>query len=128
MFFFFSRKALAWHPWDSKILCVGGGFCDGSLTIWNVNTQTPLQYRRIDFTGAVENLTFNKVSGELIVQWTYWERDRRLAKIAILSSLDRVVDVIPVEKRVRIWNLLWNPDHTRMGEIYSNYYLPSRKC
>ncbi|XP_033215683.1 protein cortex-like [Belonocnema kinseyi] len=108
-------KALAWHPWDSKILCVGGGFCDGSLTIWNVNTQTPLQYRRIDFTGAVENLTFNKISGELIVQWTYWERDRRFAKIAILASLDRVVDVIPVEKRIRIWNLLWNPDHTRMA-------------
>ena len=91
------------------------------MTIWNVNTQTPLQYRRINFTGAIENLTFNKITGELVVQWTYWEHDERFVQIAILASLDQVVDVIPIEKRIRTWNLLWSPTHTRMGEeMYLN--------
>ncbi|XP_043472409.1 protein cortex [Leptopilina heterotoma] len=112
-------KAIAWHPWNNHILCIGGGHHDGSLTVWNINTQKPLQYRTIDFMGAVENLTFNKLTGELIVHWICLEHNRREVKIVVLASLDRIVDFIPIYKD-KILNFTWNPDHTKIALSYNN--------
>ncbi|XP_051173837.1 protein cortex isoform X2 [Leptopilina boulardi] len=108
-------KSLAWHPWNNHILCVGGGHNDGSLSVWNVNVQKPLQYRTIDFTGTVENLLFNKLTGELIVHWSCYERGERQVKIVVLENLDKIVDFIPIEKDVKILNIISNPDHTKLA-------------
>nr|XP_012139793.1 PREDICTED: APC/C activator protein CDH1-like [Megachile rotundata] len=112
-------KALAWHPHDGDCLCIGGGIGDGSLLLWNVNKVDALSYRLVKFHGAVENLAWNKHSGELVVHWSYRERQNRYTIIPVFASLDRIVDVIPIDKETRVDTILWNFDHTQIA-VQSN--------
>ncbi|XP_076248671.1 protein cortex [Calliopsis andreniformis] len=109
-------KALAWHPYESGTLCLGGGLGDASLSLWNVNKLDPEQvsYRHVDFFGAVKNLAWNKISGELVVHWSYWIGENQYTAIPVLASLDRVVDVLPVEKDSQFNYIMWNSDHTQL--------------
>ncbi|XP_015434356.1 PREDICTED: APC/C activator protein CDH1-like [Dufourea novaeangliae] len=108
-------KALAWHPQESGLLCVGGGLGDASLSLWDVNKLDPVSYRLVEFYGAVENLAWNKRSGELVVQWSYWEDENRYTIMPVLASLDRIVDVLPIKKDVRIRSIMWNAEHIQLG-------------
>lgn len=84
-------QALAWHPSESGCLCIGGGLGDASLSLWNVNKLDPeeVSYRHVDFFGAVENLAWNKSSGELVVHWSYWVEQTQYTAMPVLASLDR---------------------------------------
>ncbi|KAG7212039.1 hypothetical protein KM043_011233 [Ampulex compressa] len=110
-----SVKAVVWHPRESGILCIGGGLRDASLSLWNVNRQEPQGYRRVNFYGSVENLAWNKLSGELVVQWSYWEDRTRHTVVPLLGSLDHVVDVLPIQKDARVCCIMWNSDHTQLA-------------
>ncbi|XP_076764146.1 protein cortex [Xylocopa sonorina] len=107
--------ALAWHPYQNGYLCIGGGVGDASLSLWNVNKLNPANYRHVNFHGAVENLAWNKHSGELIVHWSYWEGHKRYNVIPVFTSLDHIVDAIPVEKELQVNAVIWNPDHTQLA-------------
>ncbi|XP_076170772.1 protein cortex [Ptiloglossa arizonensis] len=115
-------KALAWHPHESDLLCIGGGLGDASLSLWNVNKLDPVSYRLVPFNGAVENLAWNKLSGELTVHWSYWEEQKQYTVIPVFASLDQIVDAVPVDKDWQIKSMMWNADHTQLA-IYSNEVL-----
>ncbi|KOC64464.1 Cell division cycle protein 20 like protein [Habropoda laboriosa] len=108
-------RALAWHPYESALLCIGGGLGDASLSLWNVNKLDPVSYRHVDFQGAVENLAWNKISGELVVQWSHWTGQNRCTMMPVLASLDHIVDELPVDKDSQVHDITWNSDHTQLG-------------
>ena len=107
-----------WHPWSPGILCIGGGPGDGALSLWNVNNQSQLSYRKIKFVGSVDKLMFNKLSGELLVHWYYLDEEKLRSKIVVLAGIDKIVDVVPTEPDDRMVNLVWSPDHTRLGILF----------
>ncbi|XP_031836997.2 protein cortex isoform X1 [Nomia melanderi] len=107
--------AVAWHPYDGNLLCIGGGWSDASLSLWNMSTRNVQSYRLVDFFGAVENLAWNKRSGELVVHWAYWENDIEYNVVPVLGSLDRIVDMVPMKKDLQVISLVWNADHTQLG-------------
>ncbi|XP_044586487.1 fizzy-related protein homolog isoform X2 [Cotesia glomerata] len=115
-------EALAWHPWEKGVLCIGGGVGDGSLSLWDIPKQKSLDYRRVNFLSRVKHLAWNKLSGELVVVWYYWEGNTRSTTIPVLASWNRIVDGITIQKNTdslsfnhRIANVVWNPHHTRLG-------------
>ncbi|XP_011497839.1 PREDICTED: cell division cycle 20.5, cofactor of APC complex-like [Ceratosolen solmsi marchali] len=116
--FYACIKAFAWHPWSSGILCIGGGPGDASVSLWNVNSQRQLGYRKVKFVGSVDSMMFNKLSGELLVHWYYLENDRLRSKIAILAGLDHIVDAVPIQSEHRMLNIVWSPDHTKLAMQY----------
>ncbi|OAD58230.1 Protein cortex [Eufriesea mexicana] len=108
--------ALAWHPFESGLLCIGGGLGDGSLSLWNMNKLKSVNYRHVQFCGVVNNMIWNKLSGELVVQWSYLEGRNQYAVMPVFASLDRIVDVVPIDKEIPLLNsILWNPDHTQLA-------------
>uniref|UniRef100_A0ABD2W4T1 Protein cortex n=1 Tax=Trichogramma kaykai TaxID=54128 RepID=A0ABD2W4T1_9HYME len=113
--FFASVRAFAWHPWSSGILCIGGGPGDASLSLWNVNSQRQLGYRKVHFVGSVDSMLFNKLSGELLVHWYYLEGEKLRSKIAVLAGLNRIVDAVPIQPEHRMLNIVWSPDHTKLA-------------
>ncbi|XP_063979117.1 protein cortex-like [Diachasmimorpha longicaudata] len=120
-----ATQAFAWHPWDSGTLCIGGGYNDGSLSLWDMQRQESIGYKRVAFLGHVKNMKWNKISGELVVQWYYWEGDKRFVTIPVLASWDRIVDVAQWSPRygTHAYNVVWNPDHTKLGVQVSNALL-----
>ncbi|XP_071568701.1 protein cortex [Temnothorax nylanderi] len=111
--FFKPVKAIAWHPKVPGLLCIGGNR-SGSLSLWNVNKCAMTAYVRTKFNGRVENLVWNKLSGELVVHWTYMEGDNRYAIVAVLASLNRIVDVLPLDKETQLSFLKFNAAHEQL--------------
>ena len=108
-------QSLAWQPNENGTLCVGGGVGDASLSLWNMNKLNPPAYRTVKFNGAVENMLWNKQSGELVVHWTYLEGGKQYTIMPVFASLDRIVDVLPVDKEMQVNTVMWNFDHTQLG-------------
>lgn len=109
-------QALAWHPYESGLLCIGGGLGDASLTLWDMNRLSTPTYRDVRFQGIVKNMLWNKHSGELVVHWSYAERHNdTCTAIPVLASLDRIVDEVPLDKEMRINAIMWNSDQTQLG-------------
>ncbi|XP_054000604.1 protein cortex-like isoform X1 [Hylaeus anthracinus] len=115
-------KALAWHPQDGGLLCTGGGLGDASLSLWNINKCESLSYRLVEFYGAVENLAWNKLSGELVVHWSYWLNERQYTIMPVLAGLDRFVDALPLERNVLVKSIMWNADHTKLATYGSDFF------
>ncbi|XP_076623601.1 protein cortex [Colletes latitarsis] len=115
-------KAMVWHPHENDLLCIGGGLGDASLSLWNVNKLDCQSYRVVEFFGAVENLAWNKLSSELVVQWSYWEEHKQYTIMPVLASLDRFVDAVPVEKDLPIKSIMWNSDHTQLATYNNEFF------
>ncbi|XP_011696844.1 PREDICTED: protein cortex isoform X2 [Wasmannia auropunctata] len=112
-------KAVAWHPQVPDLLCLGGRK-NGSLSLWNVNKCAMMAHVRPKFNGCVENLAWNKLSGELIVHWTYKEGDNKYTIVAVLASFNRIVDVLPLDKETQLSFLKFNATHERLITFCSN--------
>ncbi|XP_014477600.1 PREDICTED: uncharacterized protein LOC106746015 isoform X2 [Dinoponera quadriceps] len=108
-----SIKAVAWHPEISGLLCIGGSR-DSSLSLWNINTYTMIDYLPAKFQGCVENLAWNKLSGELVVHWSYAVGDKRYSVIPILANFERIVDAIPLDKSERLSFFKFNTTHKQL--------------
>ncbi|XP_036151155.1 protein cortex [Monomorium pharaonis] len=106
-------KAVAWHPQVSGLLCIGGRK-NGSLSLWNVNKCAMTAFVRTKFDGRVENLAWNKLSGELVVHWTYKEEDNRYTIVAVLASFNRIVDVLSLDKETKLSFLKFNATHKQL--------------
>lgn len=74
-----------------------------------------IAFVRAKFDGRVENLAWNKLSGELVVHWTYKEGDNRYVVIAVLSSLNRIVDVLPLDNTSQFSFLKFNATHEKLS-------------
>lgn len=70
---------------------------------------------RAKFNGRVENLAWNKLSGELVVHWTYKEGDNRYAIVAVLASLNQIVDVLPLDNESQLSFLKFNAAHEKLS-------------
>ncbi|KAJ9601164.1 hypothetical protein L9F63_000684, partial [Diploptera punctata] len=57
-------RAIAWHPWKASCLVIGG-INDGTLSVWNVNTQRK-EVQQLDPRAAIYSLEFNFLTGELV--------------------------------------------------------------
>jgi len=108
------RQAIAWHPQVPDLLCIGGRK-NGSLSLWNVNKCAMTAFVRAKFNGRVENLAWNKLSGELVVHWTYKEEDNIYTIVAVLASFNRIVDVLPLDKEIRLCFLKFNAAHEQLS-------------
>ncbi|KYQ50343.1 Protein cortex [Trachymyrmex zeteki] len=121
--FFKPVKAIAWHPQISDLLCIGGRK-NGSLSLWNVNKCAMTAFVRAKFNGRVENLAWNKLSGELVVHWTYKEEDNICTIVAVLASFNRIVDVLPLDKKMRVCFLKFNAAHEQLRmQILSFFFV-----
>lgn len=114
-------QSLAWQPYESGVLCIGGGVGDASLSLWNMNKLNPPTYRDVKFNGAVENMLWNKHSGELVVHWSYLKGRKQRTVMPVFASLDRIVDVLPVDKEMQVNAVMWNSDHTQLGTWKSSF-------
>ncbi|XP_011170967.2 uncharacterized protein LOC105203771 [Solenopsis invicta] len=79
-----------------------------------------MAFVRTKFNGRVENLAWNKLSGELVVHWTYMEGDNRYTIVAVLASFNRIVDVLPLDKETELYFLKFNTAHERLITFCSN--------
>ncbi|KAK4876023.1 hypothetical protein RN001_012445 [Aquatica leii] len=104
-------KGVAWHPWKPSYLAVGGGYGNGSLTLWNATNYTRLGYRAPSDNGAisVDSLTWNPLTGELVVSYWLEKNGIELNSIVVLSNLTTEVDAIEWHNG-RVLYLLWGND------------------
>ncbi|KAF5270180.1 hypothetical protein FQR65_LT05660 [Abscondita terminalis] len=101
-------KGLAWHPWQDSYLAIGGGYGNGSLSIWNATNYTELGYKSGAENDAisVDNLTWSPLTGELVVSYWLKRNNDEKNSIVILSNLTSVVDAIEWHTG-RVLYLLW---------------------
>jgi len=74
-----------------------------------------IAFVRTKLNGRVENLAWNKLSGELVVHWTYREGDNRYTIVAVLASFNRIVDVLPLDKETQLSFLKFNATHEQLS-------------
>ncbi|XP_035902179.1 protein cortex-like [Anopheles stephensi] len=72
-------------------------------------------YRRQDSDCIVTTLAFNKISGELVVCYSFTDVNKP-PEILVLASMDRVVDVMRNHDDV-IVHLLWSPDGKQLASV-----------
>lgn len=105
---------MAWHPWESSILCIGGG--EGGLSIMNISRPKCLVYRSISFNGCVDSISWNKVTGEMVVNWFVHKRGQCFVAMPVYASFNRVTDaIVPTLKKNRIAYVAWSPDGSQIG-------------
>lgn len=105
---------MAWHPEVSGLLCIGGSE-DASLSLWNINTYAMIDYLPAKFEGRVENLAWNKLSGELVVHWSYPVGNNRHSVMPVLANFERTVDAIPLDKDERLSFLKFNTTQKQLS-------------
>lgn len=85
------------------------------MSLWNINTYEMIDYLPAKFQGHVENLAWNKLSGELVVHWSYAVGNKRRSVIPVLANFERTVDAIPLDKDARLSFLKFNATHKLLG-------------
>ncbi|XP_072749606.1 protein cortex isoform X2 [Anoplolepis gracilipes] len=118
-------KVVAWHPQVSNTLCVGDGN-SGSLSLWNIDKKAMIANVCVkSHRPRVENFAWNKLSGELVVHWTYSVDNKRYTIIPVLASFDRIVDALPLSKEAHISFLKFNATHEELitygNEVFSTW-------
>jgi len=77
-------------------------------------------YYRKDKIFSIDGISFNKVSGEMVVACTLKNAidGCDAYEVLVLASLNRVVDILKHhDDLIRV--LLWSPDGKRLGILYS---------
>ncbi|CAH1383131.1 protein cortex-like [Tenebrio molitor] len=89
-------RALAWHPWANSLLAIGHGYNQGHVIVWNVNTHKQIAREKTTYkNSSIDCLTFNPLSGELVVSYfVHCTRDRTKGSgiISVLTNIDNVVE------------------------------------
>lgn len=98
----------------ANLFCVGGRK-NGSLSLWNVSKCAMTAFVTTKFNGRVKNLAWNKLSGELVVHWTYREGDNRYTIVAVLASFNQIVDVLPLDKETQFSFMKFNAAHEQLS-------------
>jgi len=76
--FHLSFQGLSWHPWKSSLLCVGTS--NGHLALLNTSLGKCIHSKRESNT-IIYEVTFNKLSGELVVSQTYCESGKTYSRL-----------------------------------------------
>ncbi|XP_049298213.1 protein cortex-like isoform X3 [Anopheles funestus] len=126
-----------WHPWREDEIVIGESVVTGAtqnpcalsktgclilladsepimIALYHVPSREVVSYyRRQDCDCIVTTLSFNKISGELVVCYSFTDMNKQ-PEILVLASMDRVVDVMRNHDDV-IVHLLWSPDGKQLG-------------
>ncbi|KAJ8957359.1 hypothetical protein NQ318_004838, partial [Aromia moschata] len=107
-------KSIAWHPWRDSLMVLAGAKC---TTLWNINARKPVRCCRHPYGNSiVDSLTFNPLSGELVVSY-YALRNHHeegIHFLTVLKDLDDIVDEVQFHVG-RVPYLLWDAQGTKLG-------------
>lgn len=113
-FTFHQFKALAWCPWDSKLLASGGGSSDRTIHFWNA--QTSARLNSLVTPSQVTSLVFNPHAREIMS--SHGIPDHQLS-IWAYPSLAKITD-IPQAHETRILHSCLSPDGTVVATASSD--------
>lgn len=68
------------------------------------------------YNGRVEHFAWNKLSGELVVHWTYKNNEKHYSVVPILASLGQTVDALPLERKTQLSFFKFNSTHEKLGK------------
>lgn len=106
------RASMDWHPWAEIIVI--GKHRNGSIILIDVATKSIIsKYWRSDKKHVIHTLSFNRLSGELVVSYSYVKNNEVQHELLVLASMDRVVDVLSNHAN-SVWFLMWSPDGKRL--------------
>lgn len=100
-----SIKALAWCPYQTKILATGGGYADSTIKLWNTSTGTLLN--STDTGSQVVALKWNPFERELLSAHGFSQNQLTLWKY---PSMTKMKDLM--SHTARILQLAISPDGT----------------
>ncbi|XP_050079705.1 protein cortex-like [Anopheles maculipalpis] len=104
-----------WHPWREDEIVIADSE-PIMIALYHVpSRQVVSYYRRQDSDCIVTTLSFNKISGELVVCYSFTDANKP-PEILVLASMDRVVDVMHNHDDV-IVHLLWSPDGKQLASV-----------
>ncbi|XP_035899001.1 protein cortex-like isoform X2 [Anopheles stephensi] len=104
-----------WHPWREDEIVIADSE-PIMIALYHVpSRQVVSYYRRQDSDCIVTTLAFNKISGELVVCYSFTDVNKP-PEILVLASMDRVVDVMRNHDDV-IVHLLWSPDGKQLASV-----------
>ncbi|XP_055533042.1 protein cortex isoform X1 [Wyeomyia smithii] len=101
-----------WHPWREEEIIIADTE-PVTIALFHVPSRKVLSFhRRPNVDCFITALAFNKVSGELVVSYSY--PGGKLPDIVVLASMDRVVDVMENHEDL-VGHLLWSPDGKQLA-------------
>ncbi|XP_058067093.1 protein cortex [Anopheles bellator] len=104
-----------WHPWREDEIAIVNSVPVG-IAIYHIPSRKMLSsYRRLHCDCMVTALSFNKISAELVVCYSYFGGEKP-PEILVLASIDRVVDVLRNHDEA-VMHLLWSPDGLQLASI-----------
>ncbi|XP_063932997.1 protein cortex-like isoform X1 [Zophobas morio] len=108
-------RALAWHPWKSSLFACGcTDEASARVTIWNINTQNQVAREKTCYkNSSIGALTFNPISGELVV--SYFVREGS-GIITVISSIDTVVEEFHIHDAPILY-LLWGSGGRQLASV-----------
>ncbi|XP_052889330.1 protein cortex-like isoform X2 [Anopheles moucheti] len=104
-----------WHPWREDEIVIADSE-PIMIALYHVPSREVVSYyRRQDCDCIVTMLSFNKISGELVVCYSFTDTNKQ-PEILVLASMDRVVDVMRNHDDA-IVQLLWSPDGKQLASV-----------
>ncbi|XP_040169304.1 protein cortex isoform X1 [Anopheles arabiensis] len=104
-----------WHPWREDEIVIA----DSEpilIALYHVPSRQVLSYyQRRESDCILTTLSFNKLSGELVVCYSFTDLSKP-PEILVLASMDRVVDVMRNHDDC-IVHLLWSPDGKQLASV-----------
>lgn len=113
-----SEVRFEWHPWKVNELVVAETL-PAKLSVIDVSTRKVIaSYTKLLNIEKVciTAISFNKLTAELLV--SLWYKVTKKSEILVLSSMDRVVDVLEAHDRM-VFYLIWSPNGKILGKCYS---------
>ncbi|XP_068632091.1 protein cortex-like [Battus philenor] len=119
---YWTVKTLAWHPWRSALLAMGGNSTDvySRIVLWEVPAAKYQDYRLGLNTYYIDSMLFNHKSGELIV--SLWNPDPGCkTRLVVMSDPDTAVDEWGEERHLfdRIRHMIFSSDGTMLATATS---------
>lgn len=101
-----------WHPWREEEIIIADTE-PVTIALFHVPSRKVLSYHcRRNIDCIITALAFNKVSGELVVSYSY--PSGKPPDMLVLASMDRVVDVMENHEDV-VAHLFWSPDGKQLA-------------
>ncbi|XP_055627026.1 protein cortex isoform X2 [Toxorhynchites rutilus septentrionalis] len=101
-----------WHPWREEEIIIADTE-PVTIALFHVPSRKVLSFhRRRNVDCVITALAFNKVSGELVVSYSY--PGGKTPDMLVLASMDRVVDVMENHADV-VAHLFWSPDGKQLA-------------
>uniref|UniRef100_A0A182MXM3 Uncharacterized protein n=1 Tax=Anopheles dirus TaxID=7168 RepID=A0A182MXM3_9DIPT len=104
-----------WHPWREDEIVIADSE-PITIALYHVQSHRVVSYyARRERDCIATTLSFNKISGELVVCYSFTDASKP-PEILVLASMDRVVDVMSNHEDV-IAHLLWSPDGQQLASV-----------